>query len=85
MEYELYVIYDAAKNLYFPPTAQENDATAMRSFAHECMNPDSIWHTHPSDFVMYKVGIFYSNTGEIIALDRPERICSGTDFVGKDK
>lgn len=84
MEYELYVIYDAATNKYGIPMAQENDATAMRSFAHEAMKKESIWNSHPQDFILYKVGIYYVNTGEIIASQSPERICCASDFVRKE-
>lgn len=84
MEYELYIIYDAATNMYGVPMAQQNDAEAMRSFAHECMKEESIWHSHPADFILYKVGTYFTNTGEIIA-NTPERVCAATDFVNTKK
>lgn len=85
MEFELFVIYDAAKNIYSAPMAQYNDADAMRAFAHECMKADSVWNSHPQDFVMYKVGIYNESTGEISAFSKPERICAATDFVKKGR
>lgn len=84
MELELYVIYDATTNKYGIPMAQDNDATAMRAFAHEAMKPESLWNSHPQDFILYNVGTFYILTGEIIA-HKPERVCSASDFVRKDK
>ena len=85
MEFELYCIYDVSEQRYGIPMAQTNDATAMRGFAHEAMKPDSIWNSHPQDFILYKVGVFNSGTGEITAYPAPERICSATDFVRKEK
>lgn len=85
MEYELYVIYDSATNNYGVPMAQTNDAEAMRSFAHEAMKPDSIWHSHPQDFVLYKVGIYDASYGIINANSTPERVCCASDFVRSDR
>lgn len=80
MEYELYVIYDAAKEYYNQPMCATNDADAMRTFAHEAMKSDSLVNSHPSDFILYHVGTFYALTGEIISC-KPERVCAGNDFV----
>ena len=85
MEYELYVIYDAATNMYGVPMAQNNDAEAMRSFAHETMKEDSIWHSHPSDFILYKIGIYNTGDGTIQAFQSPERVCAAIDFVNSKK
>lgn len=85
MEYELYVIYDAATNTYGVPMAQTNDAEAMRSFAHEAMKPESIWNSHPQDFVLYKTGIYDVAYGTINAYSTPERVCCASDFVRGDK
>ena len=84
MEYELYVIFDAATNSYGVPMAQTNDAEAMRSFAHEALKPDSIWNTHPQDFFLFKVGIYDCLRGCIDSYNAPERICCATDFVRKE-
>lgn len=80
MEFEIYIMYDAAKEIYNSPMCFTNDADSMRSFAHEAMKEDSLVHTHPSDFILYNVGTFYENTGEIIS-HKPERVCAGNDFV----
>lgn len=85
MEFELYSIYDAQAQTYTPPMAQPNDAVAMRAFEHEAMNSQSLWNSHPQDFVMYKVGLFYANTGECIQYTPIERICCAADFVRKEK
>ena len=85
MEYGLYCIYDCATEFYGIPMAQENDATAMRSFAHEAMKTESIWNSHPQDFILYKVGVYNSNDGIITTYGAPDRICSAKDFVRKEK
>lgn len=85
MEYELYVIYDAATGNFGVPMAQDNDAVAMRSFAHEAMKSDSIWNSHPQDFILYKVGIYHMEDGTIQAFQSPERVCCANDFVRKEK
>lgn len=84
MEYELYTIYDAVTHTYTPPMAQDNDAAAMRAFRHECINPATTWNSSPQDYFLYKVGIWNSNTGDIVS-HSPERVCAATDFVRKEK
>lgn len=82
MDYNLYSIFDAATSTFGVPLAQENDATAMRAFAHECMKKESLWNSHPTDFVLYQVGVFESNSGDIQTCP-PKIICRATDFVLK--
>lgn len=84
MEYELYTIFDAVTGTYTPPMAQENDASAMRAFRHECLNPETLWNSSPQDYFLYKVGVFNSATAEIL-YEPPVRICAATDFVRKEK
>lgn len=84
MEYELYVIYDAATGHYGIPMAQTNDAEAMRSFRHEALKADSIWNSSPQDFILYKIGIYNVFDGCIQSFQSPERVCSAVDFVRKE-
>lgn len=86
MEMTVYVIRDEKMdfNRYGALICQENDAAAMRSFAHECMKEDSLWHTHPSDYSLWKIAEYDMSVGEIMSYP-PEKVCEATDFIRKDK
>lgn len=80
MEYNLYAIHDAATGFFGAPMAQDNDAVAMRSFAHECYKEDSVWNSHASDFSLFFVGTYTAETGEVNPVT-PFVVCRATDFV----
>ena len=59
------------KSGFQTPTAQVNDAVAIRGFASAVLNSDSVLFTHASDFALYKVAEFDADTGRITPLDLP--------------
>lgn len=81
MIFGLYAVKDEAVSFGAVMT-QNNDASAMRAFAHECENVDSYWHSHPSDYSLWKVGEYDSDTGQIIDT-ATNLVCRATDFVRK--
>lgn len=70
MKFGIYCVRDV-KSGFQTPTAQVNDAVAVRGFASAVINSDSVLFTHASDFALYKVGEFDADTGHITSLDLP--------------
>ena len=70
MVFGIYCVRDV-KAGFQTPTAQVNDAVAVRGFASAVLNSDSVLFTHASDFALYKVGEFDADTGRITPLDLP--------------
>lgn len=64
MIYGMYSVKDL-KTGFLPVTTDMNDLSAMRNFEHACMNTDSLFFTHASDYQLFKVGTFDTETGEI--------------------
>ncbi len=62
MKFGLYVIKDA-KTGYMTPTVDQNDASALRNFAHAVSQPDSLLHSHPNDFTLCRLCSFDTDTG----------------------
>lgn len=81
MEYNIYCVKDEKKTMapYGAIMLSENDAEAMRGFAHEVGKSDNIWHTHSSDFSLWCVGIYDMSTGEITKDLR--KVCDASQFV----
>lgn len=76
MIFGIYAIRDS-KTGFMPPTYDQNDASAMRNFAHAVQTSGTILNTHSQDFELYKLGTFDSLDGHIIVLDVKELIAEG--------
>lgn len=61
MKFGVYSIQDV-KTGFMAPTVEINDQVAMRNFQHAIMQSESILFTHASDFKLYKIGEFDSDT-----------------------
>lgn len=64
MIYGVYSIKDL-KTGFLPPTYDVNDLSASRNFEHACVNPDSLFYTHGSDYQLWKIGEFNTEDGSI--------------------
>lgn len=84
MVFGIYCVRDI-KSGFQTPTAQVNDAVAIRGFASAVLNSDSVLFTHASDFALYKVAEFDADTGRITPLDLPvELIQASAVLVTKE-
>lgn len=77
MIYGLYAIKDL-KTGFLTPTCDMNDYSAMRNFEHACMNSDSLFYTHASDYQLFKIGTYNTDDGSITTentfiMDAPSR------------
>ena len=76
----LYVVYDSKSETYNTPFAEITDASAIRSFAGVCKNPDTILGQHPEDFTLFRIGHYNDQTSEITP-QAPERLATGIDVT----
>lgn len=67
---------------FLSPFAESNLDTAKRNFAHACSQSNSIYAFCPSDFVLYHIADFDSDSGEVIPLSHHERLIDGAQLVG---
>lgn len=79
MKYGIYCIRDS-KTGFLTPTADQNDQTAMRNFAHAAMQNNTLFYSHPQDYSLFRIGVFDSESGIIEAFVAPEHICEATSF-----
>lgn len=86
MKFGIYCVRDV-KSGFQTPTAQVNDAVAVRGFASAVLNSDSVLFTHASDFALYKVAEFDADTGRITPLDLPVELIQASSvlFQKEDK
>lgn len=74
MKYGLYAIRDV-KVGFMSVMTDNNDSTAIRNFEHACSNVQSVFYTHPSDYSLYKIGVYDSDSGVIESLSPVQFIC----------
>lgn len=83
MTLNVYAIRDT-KSGYMNPTFELNDAVAMRNFSFAAQQADSLLFACASDFELYQIGRFDTETG-IIEDDLPHRfLMSGNDALMHD-
>lgn len=73
MTYPIYSIRDI-KTGYLQPTIDMNDDSAIRNFEHAVNNTESLFFTHSSDYSLYKLGMFDTETGEIVVIDKEQLV-----------
>ncbi|ALS03503.1 VP5 [Gokushovirus WZ-2015a] len=76
----IYAIRDT-KSGYMNPTFELNDAVAMRNFQYACQQTDSMLFACASDFELYQIGWYNTETGSIEDGIPHRFLCSGTDAV----
>lgn len=80
MKYPIYAIRDV-KVGFTAPTIDQNDASSVRNFAY-AVNNGGIMNYSPSDFSLYRIGVFDDESGTI-ENQEPEFICSGSSVYGE--
>lgn len=69
MIYFIYSIFDKVTGNYLAPFYQINDASAERFFVNVSKAPDNLGVS--SDWQLYKLGTFNSETGVVQGLEKP--------------
>ena len=78
MKYGIYCIYDEAAGVFTAPTIDISDESSKRNFQKMCSDAGSIMNFKPSDFSLYVVGFFDTETGYIEPLSPPTRLTIGS-------
>ena len=68
---------------YLSITTDINDNSALRNFEHALEQQNTLYYTHPSDYDLYRVGTYDTETGEIIA--EMILLTTGRSFKRKQK
>lgn len=80
----IFSIKDSATEAFSPLFEARATGEALRMFKDQTTNPDSQISRHPTDFELYKVGMFDENTGELTGM-KPERIARAIDMLEMSK
>lgn len=78
MKKNLYAIRDL-KVGFLAPMVDDNEDTAIRNFEYACAHNDII-NFAPTDFELYHIGTFDTDSGVIDPCSIPTFICNGINF-----
>lgn len=79
MIYKVYAIRDERTGSFMTPTCDINDRTAERNFEHALRQPTSLFNSHPQDFMLYCIGEYNEQIGELVSCI-PRFVIGGLDF-----
>lgn len=65
MEMKVYAIYDVKAGAYYPPFFKATDGLSIRDFTDMANDPNTMIGRHPEDYVLYQVGLWDDNKGEL--------------------
>ena len=74
MKIKAYAVYDNKAEAFMQPFFSGNAGLAIRTFADNAKNPESIWNRHPNDFCLYEIGEYDENSGELINYDQNKNL-----------
>ncbi len=78
MKYGIYSIFDEAAGIFTAPTVDISDESAIRNFQKACSEAGSMMNFKPSDFSLYAVGTWDTDTANIESFVPPERLVVGS-------
>jgi hypothetical protein len=76
MIYNIYAMRDELTG-FLPPTYDINDAVAMRNFRVAILRSSDSIHYMPSDYSLYRLGLYDSDTGRLIVDEVPTFLMRG--------
>ncbi len=78
MKYGIYSIFDEAAGIFTAPTIDISDESAIRNFQKACSEAGSMMNFKPSDFSLYAVGTWDTDTANIESFVPPSRLIVGS-------
>lgn len=63
--FKLFALYDSKVSSFANPVCARSDGEAIRMVTDAAADPSTLFSKHPSDFVLYCVGTYDEDTGEV--------------------
>lgn len=82
---EVFVVFDSCAKAYLSPFTGVTTAQAKRAFLNTTKRPDSLFHSNPQDFTLFKLGSFDDLTAQFNLLPTPERLLGAWETEGSEE
>ena len=80
MIFKIFVVYDSKAGFYNKPFFEQSTGLAVRGFSDACNDKDTQLFKHASDFTLFEIGEFDSQSGVIDMYDAFQSLGVGTTF-----
>lgn len=74
-------VYDQKANFFSAPFCSSTAASAVRDFQNAVKDTRAMVDKFPKDYVLYQLGLFDPDTGEISPQSVPLHLASGADYL----
>lgn len=81
MELKVFAVRDMKALAFMKPFVSVNIATAIRDFGDACNEQNSPFYKHPEDYVLYEIGLYNDQNGELSSLEAVKMLGAARDFV----
>ena len=78
---KIFTVRDVKAEAYLNPFVMRSKGEAIRGFSDEVARKDSAIGAHPADYILFLIGEFDDQTGEITRYAAPENCGVGSDFL----
>lgn len=78
---KVFSIHDGKINAFLKPFVDQHTGSALRGFEEACREPSSPFAKFPSDFVLYEVGTFNPETGELVNYSPKIQLATPRQFI----
>lgn len=82
---KIFAIYDNKAEAFMQPFFASTVGLALRIFADNVANPDSIMNKNPNDFVIYEIGQWDEQTGEVHNLTENKNLGMAIEYHPSNK
>ncbi len=79
MRLDIFTVHDVVSEKWGKPFFGDNAASAIRGFSEVCKDEGHEFAKHPSDYSLYHVGSFETDSGKIEAMS-PRQIAEASSF-----
>lgn len=77
----VYSVRDLKAECYSQPYFASNDAVAVRMFSDVCKDVETPIGAHPSDYALFRVGVWNTESGSLAGTDVPIPVMTGVDAM----
>lgn len=82
---KLFAVRDVKSESYGAPLSIVNTAMALRGFTDACCAPGSELAKYPNDYMLYELGTWEPNSGEIVGHKHPIFVKSASEAIAAAK
>lgn len=83
MELKVFSVRDMKAEAFLQPYFTPTQGSALRAFGDACQKTDSPFYAHPSDYVLYEIGLYNDQDASLTPLVPVKMLACAADFVDK--